>query len=481
MTRDPVLDPAHRFDPDNTGRLPDHHGHLPDQCGDTHRRPTAASHHAGRTTRPADTMHPAQVMRERAHPHHQHGVLQQLPPGFPAHGFWASLTREERHAFSIAATTKIYSAGAVLWHEGEVAGHLLVILSGYVRVSVIRDGHERIIATRGPGDIIGERAALLLRQRSAGIVALDVVRTLCMTTQQFAAFLSDHPRVVAVLERELYERLTESGGSSTDIVFPPDLTATALYTPAPAPPELGGAHRAPTRPTTPYPSPSPSMLSASPASALVPSQPAPATVPAPASGSATWAGQMCSIMFVDIAGFSAPHRNDDDRLAVRQVMYRLLREAFAGSSVPWDDCHREDRGDGAMIIVPPQHPTRSVVDPLIADLTAGLRRHNRRASDAVRIQLRVALHVGPVTHDDEGVAGSAVIHTARLLDAPILKEWLAKTRSDLGFIASVFVYENVIAHAPGHVVPASYQQVSCTVKESDISAWMHLSTATAAA
>jgi len=134
-----------------------------------------------------------------------------------------------------------------------------------------------------------------------------------------------------------------------------------------------------------------------------------------------------------------------------------------------------------MIIVPPEVPTRAVVDPLIADLTAGLRRHNRRCGEAVRFQLRVALHVGPVTHDAEGVAGSAVIHTARLLDAPVLKEWLARTRSDLGFITSAFVYENVIAHAPGQVVPASYQQVNCTVKESHLTAWMHLSSSTAAA
>ncbi|MGI5320998.1 hypothetical protein [Actinomadura nitritigenes] len=59
-------------------------------------------------------------------------------------------------------------------------------------------------------------------------------------------------------------------------------------------------------------------------------------------------------MFVDIASFSAPYRTDMDRLEVRRIMYELLWEAFANSDVPWDECHREDRGDGALIIVPPE-------------------------------------------------------------------------------------------------------------------------------
>ncbi|MFD0853267.1 cyclic nucleotide-binding domain-containing protein, partial [Actinomadura adrarensis] len=99
--------------------------------------------------------------------------------------FWRALTLEEQHALISAATSFHYPIGTVLWQEGEVADHLVVITSGYVRVSVVRGGQERIIAFRGPGDIIGERAALLLRRRSAGIVAMDDVRTLKLTTGEF--------------------------------------------------------------------------------------------------------------------------------------------------------------------------------------------------------------------------------------------------------------------------------------------------------
>jgi hypothetical protein len=403
-------------------------------------------------------------------------------------GFWNALTLEEQHDLAGAATPSLYPRGTVLWEEGDLADHLVLIISGYVRVSVVRDGRERIIALRGPGDIIGERAALLLGRRSAGMVALDTVSTLRLTTPEFAAVLARHPRVVAVLEEELYKRMTEAGHLPADVLFPPDLVMTAPYVPAPLPasPELVGAHRPAGRTVGTgvtgtagyYRIPAAGHYYAGAVHTGVQATGTPVAPEPPVERCRSWAGQMCSIVFADIAGFSAPHRNDEDRLAMRRVMYDLLRDAFGHSQVPWETCHREDRGDGALVIVPPELPTRLVVDPMLARLAAGLRRHNRRSSEATRIQLRIALHVGPVTHDNEGVAGSAVIHTARLLDAPVFKDWLAMTQSDLGVIASTFVYDNVIADAPGYVVPGTYQQVTCTVKESHLTGWMHLSGAT---
>jgi hypothetical protein len=183
----------------------------------------------------------------------------------------------------------------------------------------------------------------------------------------------------------------------------------------------------------------------------------------------------CSILLTDVAGFGAPCRDDVDRRVVRDVLYRILREALEGSNVPWSMCYHEDRGDGALIIIPPAMPTDSVVDPMLALLAAKLRRHNRQASDAVRIQLRAALHVGPVLPDPEGLSGESLIYTARMLDAPVLRSGLSETRADLAFMASAFVYDTVIRHAPGLVDPATYRRVHFQVKKSKITAWMHLS------
>ncbi|NDU77839.1 cyclic nucleotide-binding domain-containing protein, partial [Actinomadura sp. DSM 109109] len=126
-------------------------------------------------------------------------------------GFWHGLTTAERAAFLALAREVVHPVGAVLWTEGQDADHTFVIKAGSVRISVERDGRERFVAFRGPGDIIGERAALLLRRRSATVVAMDVLHILSLTTQEFVAYLSDHPHAVAVLEREMYDRMTEQG------------------------------------------------------------------------------------------------------------------------------------------------------------------------------------------------------------------------------------------------------------------------------
>ncbi|MEU6751809.1 cyclic nucleotide-binding domain-containing protein [Spirillospora sp. NPDC046719] len=407
------------------------------------------------------------------------------PPARP--GFWASLAPLEQAAFLAAAHDAEYPIGEVLWREGDAADHLLVIRSGAVRICVDRDGCERIVAFRGPGDIIGERAALLLRRRSATVVAVDTVRALRMTTQEFAVYLTAHPRVVALVEKEVYDRLTErvfpaQGQARAAATALDPYTGTSAYaaitpydddgvlSPYAAYGEYGANGTSATR------APEPALR-------VVPSysQPTqPMSVPVGAYATALkepparrpWTGHMCSIMFVDIASFSAPYRTDMDRLEVRRIMYELLWEAFADSDVPWDECHREDRGDGALIIVPPETPA-AAVEPVVARLAASLRRHNRTAPEGVRIQLRVALHVGPVTADPQGVSGSSVIHAARLLDARPLRQRLAETRADLAFVASAFVYETVLAHAPGHDA-ARYAPFTCRVKESRLKGWIRV-------
>ncbi|XRQ10288.1 cyclic nucleotide-binding domain-containing protein [Actinomadura welshii] len=456
------------------------------------------------------------------------------PP--PRQGFWGSLTDAERAALLASAEAVAYPIGTVLWSEGQIADQAIVIRSGSVRVSVEQGGRERIIAFRGPGDIVGERAALLLRRRSATIVAMDTVHALRMTTQQFVTYLSDHPRVVAVMEREVYDRLTEQapptvppgghlpapspppnapGASPYATTAPPEGFAAQPYAAAgaygAAPVQASAASMAPERlgwavpgvqdvhagqPYTAavgavegYPAAMPAYPSVGsvPANGLGhvvqggwPLHPAAAAqVPPHAQAMQpralpAWAGQNCTIVYTDIAGFSAAHRNDVDRLDMRRAMYGVLREAFEESGVSWEACHTEDRGDGALIVIPPEVPTAVIVDPVLAALAVRLRRHNQRSSGAVRIQLRVAVDVGPVMPDPPGVAGFVLIHTARLVDARPLKERLAVTGADLGFIASQFVYESVIAHGAGYVNPADYEPISCRVKKLKTEGWIHL-------
>ncbi len=60
----------------------------------------------------------------------------------------------------------------------------------------------------------------------------------------------------------------------------------------------------------------------------------------------------------------------------------------------WADCYREDRGDGVLVLVPPQVPKAVLVTRVPLELAAALTRHNRACGHAARIRLRMAVHDG---------------------------------------------------------------------------------------
>jgi hypothetical protein len=61
-----------------------------------------------------------------------------------------------------------------------------------------------------------------------------------------------------------------------------------------------------------------------------------------------------TIVVVDIAESSDPIRTNAHRLVIRKAMYSALATAFGRHD--WPRCHCEDRGDGVLILVPPEIP-----------------------------------------------------------------------------------------------------------------------------
>ena len=133
-------------------------------------------------------------------------------PRATAASFWDALTPVERTDFASSAAERTFAGGATLMEEGETADHVIVILSGRTKICVEKDGMERIIAYRGPGQLIGERAALRVSVRSATVVALETVHALAMKTEDFASFVSNHQGVLGIVEGQVYQRLREDPG-----------------------------------------------------------------------------------------------------------------------------------------------------------------------------------------------------------------------------------------------------------------------------
>jgi CRP-like cAMP-binding protein len=425
--------------------------------------------------------------------------------------FWHSLTGGEREMFTTTAKEQIFWTGTTLCRQDDTTTDVLVIQSGWTKVTIDDGREEKIVAVRGPGEIVGERAALAtlaVAFRSASVVALNDVHALVISADRFRTLLTDHPRILEVLRRQDDERIAEDSGDTrhseqpdverrlaglllelalrrggyerdgaVTITLPMSLIELANW--ADALPDavswclsswrqLGIIHATEQQVTVVDAAGLEQICGVIATGHQSPRRSGPALF-----GATPWAPLNCSIFYTDIAAFGDPQRDDDDRRVVRDALYRILQEAFEGSGVPWAACVHEDRGDGILSIAPPTVSTVCLVDPLQALLAAKLKRYNRQAGAPVRIQLRAALHLGPVYYDRQGgLCGHALIQTARLLDAPALKRTLADSRADLAFISSEHVYDTVIRHVQGLVDPLAYQRIPIGVKEATYSGWM---------
>ena len=177
---------------------------------------------------------------------------------------------------------------------------------------------------------------------------------------------------------------------------------------------------------------------------------------------------------VDIAGFSGPDRDDDIRLYLHEELYEVLAKAFDGSGIPWTCCFREDRGDGALIVVPPGVACKGIIDPLPERLRGLIRRHNHVSRDAAGIQLRAAAHIGPVEHDGHGFVGSDINLLFSLLEARPLKRALAGSGAELALIVSDYVYRSLVCRYPSLVSPDAFEPVRFQVKCTRARAWTYL-------
>ena len=178
-----------------------------------------------------------------------------------------------------------------------------------------------------------------------------------------------------------------------------------------------------------------------------------------------------AIVCVDVEGFGDPRRTNPDQVAARDGLYCALSQAFARSGMHWEDCYHEDRGDGALILIPSDVPKSPLVTDVPRELAAALSEHNQAHDRPARIRLRMAVHAGEIHYDAHGVVGTAINVTFRLLEAAPLKRALAGSSGVLAVIASRWFFEEVIRHTPDSG-PASYRRVPIAVKETKDSAWI---------
>jgi CRP/FNR family transcriptional regulator, cyclic AMP receptor protein len=133
------------------------------------------------------------------------------PDTRPQQPFLARLNAEEQAILRSRAVARHFARGATIVHQGEVPGRVVVIERGYAKVNAMtEDGKEVVLAFRGPGDVIGEVAALSGLPRSATVRAIEPIDAIAVPVGDFEAWLEQQPRVALELLKVVIERLREA-------------------------------------------------------------------------------------------------------------------------------------------------------------------------------------------------------------------------------------------------------------------------------
>jgi CRP-like cAMP-binding protein len=125
--------------------------------------------------------------------------------------FLDALSEEQVRDLLDHGVRRRYSRGTTLFHEGDPAGNVVVLLAGRAKVSsTTPTGKEVVLSFRGPGEILGEVSAVDGGTRSATVSALEPIEALVVTATDFNRFLAANEGVALAILCIIARRLRDA-------------------------------------------------------------------------------------------------------------------------------------------------------------------------------------------------------------------------------------------------------------------------------
>lgn len=105
--------------------------------------------------------------------------------------------------FNLTANGITFAAGETLWIEGQPGDLMYVITAGEVDIFV----EDHLIATLGPGSVVGEMALIDRQPRSATVIAGTACTLVPIDRKQFNFLVRQMPSFATQMMQILSERL----------------------------------------------------------------------------------------------------------------------------------------------------------------------------------------------------------------------------------------------------------------------------------
>jgi hypothetical protein len=149
----------------------------------------------------------------------------------------------------------------------------------------------------------------------------------------------------------------------------------------------------------------------------------------------------------------------------------IILDILEDLNVRLSDTDQQGTGDGVLLFLPSELDVQRALPVLLHSAAIHLAEDNEEFQD--RLQLRMAVDIGPVGLSQLGFSGSTATSLGRLLDSEPLRGRLLDHPGDaLAVIVSDRLHSFVIAEDVPSLPPAQFTRVSVNVKEFSSTAWL---------
>jgi CRP/FNR family cyclic AMP-dependent transcriptional regulator len=124
---------------------------------------------------------------------------------------------------------KEFPQGAVLFREGEPGKDMYVVQSGRIQISKQVGDVEKILATLGPGEFLGEMSILNNKPRSATATCAEPARLLVIDAKTFEAMIRGNAEIAIRMIKKLADRLAEANEQIENLLFSDASTRVVHY------------------------------------------------------------------------------------------------------------------------------------------------------------------------------------------------------------------------------------------------------------
>ncbi|MEU9456385.1 hypothetical protein [Streptomyces sp. NPDC048277] len=172
------------------------------------------------------------------------------------------------------------------------------------------------------------------------------------------------------------------------------------------------------------------------------------------------------IALLDIEDFSL--RPETTQATLHEELYHVVEFALAGAGLPLDEELTQDRGDGMLLLLPPDTRPTKLLRELVRGMEDALLRHRDTFNHEHRMRLRVGLNQGLVIRRGQRWTGTGINDLARLVDAGPVKQVLARAgRAQLVLVVSDEIHRRVVLGRYPGIDPAAYLPADFVTKHGE--------------